>query len=92
MMKIIFADANRDSIASHGDLGNWNFLRRKLKALPPKVLRPERLLTGHDLMKLGFKEGRKIGAALKLLEEQQLEGTIRTKAQALKWVSKASLQ
>lgn len=77
-----------DCLASHGDLSNWRFLRKKLKELPAQVLKPRPLINGHDLLKLGFKQGPLIGTILKAVEERQLEGTLTSKEQALVWVGK----
>ncbi len=78
-----------DCLASHGDLSNWRFLKRKLKTLPPDELKPKRLITGHDLLKLGYTQGPLIGTILKALEERQLEGELTSKAQALTWVKES---
>ncbi len=75
-----------DCLASHGDLGNWRFLRRKLKQLPPREIRPRPLITGHDLLALGYKEGPAIGTILRSVEEKQLEKELCSKEEALSWV------
>lgn len=73
-----------DCLASHGQLDNWKFLRRKLKEFSaPQALKPTPLLTGRDLLALGYPEGPVIGQILRLIEEQQLEGTITTQGEAL---------
>ena len=77
-----------DCLASHGDLTNWRFLRRKLKELPPQVIKPKRLIDGHDLLQLRYPQGPRIGAILKAVEERQLEGELTSKAEALAWVAK----
>ncbi len=78
-----------DCLASHGDLTNWRFLKGKLKALPPKELRPKPLIDGDDLLELGFSQGPRIGVILRAVEEQQLEGRLTSRAQALAWVAEA---
>lgn len=75
-----------DCLASHGDLSNWHFLRKKLKELPPKILKPKPLVDGHDLLQLGFSQGPLIGRILRAVEERQLEGQLTDSAQALAWV------
>jgi poly(A) polymerase len=74
-----------DCLASHGDLGNWKFLKRKMKSLTKADLRPAPLLNGRDLLAMGFEEGPAIGRALKAAEEAQLDRKILTKEQALEW-------
>ncbi len=78
-----------DCLASHGDLSNWNFLKKKLKELPPKELRPARLITGRDLLELGYPEGPGMGAILRAVEERQLEGLLRSKEEALQWAQES---
>ncbi|MBI1953392.1 MAG: CCA tRNA nucleotidyltransferase [Candidatus Omnitrophica bacterium] len=78
-----------DCMASHKDLTNWRFLRRKLKALPPQELKPEPLINGRDLLGLGYSEGPLIGTILKAVEEKQLEGELSAKAGAVAWVQEA---
>jgi len=75
-----------DCRASHGDLSNWRFARRKLREHPPEALRPARLLTGHDLLALGYPQGPAIGEILRAVEEEQLEGRLASREAALEWV------
>ena len=78
-----------DCLASHGDLGNWEFLKKKVKELPRKVIKPKPLVNGHDLLKAGYAQGPLIGNILRAVEEKQLEGEITSRAQALEWVAGA---
>ncbi len=75
-----------DCLASHGDLRNWRFLRKRMKELPAQELKPKPLINGHDLLKMGYPQGPLIGVILKAVEEQQLEQTINSQAEALAWV------
>ena len=77
-----------DCLASHGDLSHWRFLRKKIKSLSRDEIKPPPLLNGRDLLSLGYLEGPKIGQILRALEEQQLEGMLQTKEEALEWVRK----
>jgi poly(A) polymerase len=54
--------------------------REEIKPLP--------ILSGGDLLSLGYVEGPKIGQILRSLEEQQLEGRLKTKEEAAEWVKK----
>ena len=81
-----------DCLASHGDLTNWRFLKRKMKALTQEEIRPKPLITGRDLLDLGYKEGPLIGQILRAVEEAQLERKISTKEEALDWVEKQKAQ
>ncbi|MCM8811577.1 MAG: CCA tRNA nucleotidyltransferase [Candidatus Omnitrophica bacterium] len=77
-----------DCLASHGDLSNWRFLRKKQKELSSEELKPEPLIKGGDLLEMGFPEGPAIGKILKAVEEKQLEGDLKSKESALSWVQK----
>jgi putative nucleotidyltransferase with HDIG domain len=72
-----------DCIASHGHLDNYNFARRKLAEFPEEHLRPQRLLTGADLIAAGYTPGPGFSEMLSLAEDAQLEGAIHTPAEAL---------
>ncbi len=43
-----------DCLASHKDLTNWQFLKKKLKELPTRELKPPPLIDRHDLLALGY--------------------------------------
>ena len=77
-----------DCLASHGDLSQWRFLKKKARSLSREELRPPPLLNGRDLLEAGFPEGPKIGQILRSVEEQQLEGTLTRREDALRWVKK----
>ena len=65
-----------DCLASHGSLELYEFCREKLEEGDPEELRPPRLLSGHDLMRMGFAPGPIFGEMLDALEEEQLEGRV----------------
>jgi putative nucleotidyltransferase with HDIG domain len=71
-----------DCQSSHGKMEAYNYCQQALAELPPEALRPQRLLTGADLMEMGIPQGPKIGELLRKLEDAQLEGQITTEAQA----------
>jgi poly(A) polymerase len=72
-----------DCLASNRELDNWEFVRGRLEEFGEEQLRPPRLITGRDLMALGYVEGPELGQELRRLEELQLEGTIRSREEAL---------
>ena len=72
-----------DCLASHGMLDNYEFCSDKLKELDIEDLHPSRLLTGNDLIEMGYAPGRNMGRILKKLENEQLEGKIKTKDEAV---------
>jgi len=75
-----------DCLASHGLLDNYDFCVGQLRYLDEEDLHPTRLLTGHDLIAMGFAEGKIIGKIIAALEEEQLEGRIGTKEEAIRFV------
>lgn len=75
-----------DCLASHGDLENYEFCRRQLDGLVEEELRPPRLLTGDDLIAMGFKPGPVFSEILKAVEDAQLEGEITAAEQAREMV------
>ena len=72
-----------DCLASHGRLDTHEFLREMLRRLPPDEIRPTRLLTGRDLIALGWQPGPHFRKVLDQVEDAILEGRVRTKAEAL---------
>jgi len=78
--------ARVDALAARGDLTHYEFCRARLAELGPEQMHPPRLLTGHDLIELGYRPGPLFGSILEKLEDAQLEGRLRTKAEAVEWV------
>ena len=75
-----------DCISSHGMQDNYEFCRDQLQSLTQDDLHPPRLLTGDDLISLGFARGKIIGEILRALEDEQLEGRITTSEDARDFV------
>jgi poly(A) polymerase len=75
-----------DCLASHQMLGNWEYVRKFLAETPPEQVRPTRLLTGDDLMALGFQAGPVFKSILQSVEDAQLDGRLRTKDEAVQFV------
>ncbi len=71
-----------DCLASHGNLRTYEFCTEKLRELQEESLRPPRLIDGHELMKMGYPPGPKLGEILVAIEDEQLEGRISTTEQA----------
>lgn len=75
-----------DCLASHRNLENYEFVRRKLAETPPEELKPRRLLSGHDLIRAGYRPGPAFSVILREVEDAQLESRIRTPEEALEYV------
>lgn len=72
-----------DCLASHGKLGNHAFCVQALERFGPEAIRPTPLLTGRDLIGLGFRPGPAFGRVLAEVEDAQLEGRVRDREGAL---------
>ena len=75
-----------DCLASHGDLSNWEFCKQKLEEIGPEEMRPERLVTGHDLIQMGYVPGPLFTEILTTVEDAQLEGRIKDREAALELI------
>ena len=75
-----------DCLASHGMLDNFEFLKRRREEFANEPLIPAPLITGHDLIAMGWKPGPKFKAVLDAVQVRQLEGTLRTREEAISWV------
>lgn len=72
-----------DCSSSHNKLDNYGFAKREYEALPPEEIRPQRLLSGSDLIEMGWKPGSMFKDILNAVEDAQLEGKIQTRQEAL---------
>lgn len=77
-----------DCLASHGDLSSYEFCKEKLAGLAEEELRPLRLLTGSDLIAMGFKPGPLFSEILRAVEDAQLDGEISSPEEARTFVRK----
>jgi poly(A) polymerase len=75
-----------DCLGCHGMLDNYHFLLAKREEFANEPLIPPRLIDGNDLIALGWKPGRALGAILEAVQTQQLEGKLSTREEALAWV------
>ena len=65
-----------DCLASHGRLDHYEFCRQALSAFGPGEIRPDLLITGHDLIRLGYAPGPAFKPVLAAVEDAQLEGAV----------------
>lgn len=75
-----------DCLGSNGMLDNYEFMVRKAGEFSSEPLIPRPLLSGHDLIALGWKPGKGVGQALSALQDAQLEGLVSTREEALEWL------
>lgn len=76
-----------DCTSSHGSLENYEMAKRLLAELPEEQLQPPRLLTGADLIAAGYKPGPQFKEVLAAVEDAQLEGTVKTREEALELIA-----
>lgn len=72
-----------DCASSHNDLGSYRFLREKQEEFASEPLVPPPLVTGHDLIALGWKPSPALGKTLETIQNWQLEGAVRSREEAL---------
>lgn len=77
-----------DCLGSHGKLDNWEFLNAEIAALENEPAVPPRLLTGQQLLQLGYPAGKRMGQILRAAQDLQLEGTLRSPEEALSWAQR----
>ena len=76
-----------DCGSSHGMLDNYDFLLEKREEFANEPLIPPPLITGRDLIALGWKPGPRFKETLDAVQTLQLEGGLRTRDEALAWVT-----
>ena len=75
-----------DCLSSHRHLENYEFVRAKLRDLPPEAIRPRPLFNGDDLIQMGYRPGPRFKEILQAVEDAQLEGEISSQEEAMKFV------
>ena len=72
-----------DALASWGDLANYEYVLERRRTMPPEVARPPRLVTGDDLIAMGYAPGPLFRLVLEAVRDAQLEGEVTTREEAL---------
>lgn len=75
-----------DCLGSHGMLDNHALLIAKREEFSHQPLIPPPLITGNDLIALGWKPSPKFAEILQAVQTRQLEGSLTTQKEALEWV------
>jgi len=78
-----------DSLASHGHLSTYEFIREKLAEIPAEKIRPAPLVTGDDLIAAGYSPGPKFREIFESVEDAQLEGKLSSHEAALEFIKNA---
>jgi poly(A) polymerase len=77
-----------DALSSSGDLRHYQFCKERMDKLGDEEIRPAPLVRGGDLIAMGFEPGPIFSEILSRVEDQQLGGGLRSRAEALDWVRK----
>ncbi len=77
-----------DCLGSHGLLDNHEFLEKRREEFASEPLIPPPLVTGIDLIALGWKPGPRFKEVLDAVQTRQLEGALLSREQALDWIKK----
>jgi len=75
-----------DSLASHGNLSTYEFVRARRAEIPPEKIRPVALVTGDDLIAAGYVPGPRFREILEAVEDAQLEGRLLSRDTAIEFV------
>ncbi|MEO8372206.1 MAG: CCA tRNA nucleotidyltransferase [Candidatus Solibacter sp.] len=75
-----------DVLSSNRRLENYEYTRQKFEEYSAEHLQPPPLLTGNDLIGMGYQPGPQFSKILQLLEDAQLEGRLGTQADAMEMV------
>jgi poly(A) polymerase len=77
-----------DCLSSNRNLAAYDFVKEFVSTTPPEVVRPPRLLTGSDVLEMGFSAGPVVGKILAAVEEAQLNGDLATQQDAKSFISR----
>jgi poly(A) polymerase len=77
-----------DCIASHRKLDNYEFLLRTREELSQEEIAPAPLVNGYDLIEMGLTPGPVFQRILNAAMDEQLEGRLADRDEALAWVKR----
>jgi poly(A) polymerase len=75
-----------DCVASNGIMTSYDYVREKMAAIPPEVMRPTPLVTGEDLIAAGYQPGPRFKEILAAVEDAQLENRLQNHEDAMAFV------
>jgi poly(A) polymerase len=75
-----------DCMSSHRNLENYELMTKFLEETPPEQVSPARVLTGEDLIEMGYQPGPRFKEILAAVEDAQLEGALQDKDGARRFV------
>ena len=75
-----------DCLSSHGQLDSYDYMREQLRSLPLEAIRPTPLITGRDLIEAGYEPGPRFKEVMTAVEDEQLEGRLTSREEAMEFV------
>jgi poly(A) polymerase len=75
-----------DCLASHNSIETIEWIEKYIASLPPEELKPAPLLSGNDLIAMGYQPGPLFSEILSGVEDEQLEGHLSTPEQAREFI------
>lgn len=79
-----------DCLNSHGDLGNYHFLRDFMQQIGNEPALPPPWITGNDILALGIPEGPQVGLWHRRAYEAQLENRFSSREELLTWIREST--
>jgi poly(A) polymerase len=77
-----------DCLSSFGKLDHYHFVKDAREAFANEPVLPDPLVTGKDVIALGIQPGPEIGKFLAVIRDQQLEGQLNSREEALAALAK----
>lgn len=77
-----------DCLAAHGLLDTHRWCTDRRRAFAEEAPLPPRLISGDDLMSLGYEPGPLVGKVLAAVDDERLEGRLSSREEALAWVAR----
>ena len=75
-----------DCLSSGRTLEDYDFFYAKMREFSEEAIRPKPLVTGDDLIRMGYEPGPRFKEILQEVEDAQLEGQIKLREEALQFV------
>ena len=75
-----------DCSSSGRGLESYEFMRQKFLEHPAEIIRPQPLITGSDLIEMGYRPGPRFKEILVRVEDAQLDGELASREEALQFV------
>ncbi len=72
-----------DALASWGNLEDYQYVMMRRATMPPEEAEPPRLVTGEDLIEMGYAPGPMFGEVLDRVRDAQLDGEVQRRQAAL---------